>query len=79
MVFDQFTFQMMLLFNMLQLKPVSFDKYQYPSWAIVFGWVIGMVSVVPIPLYIIKTLWCGNGTILQVMHKKTQSIRTTIL
>ncbi|XP_076117670.1 sodium- and chloride-dependent glycine transporter 2-like [Mytilus galloprovincialis] len=65
---------MMLLFNMLQLKPVSFDKYQYPSWAIVFGWLIGMVSVVPIPLYIIKTLWCGNGTILQKFANSLQPV-----
>ncbi|XP_052076409.1 sodium- and chloride-dependent glycine transporter 2-like [Mytilus californianus] len=55
----------MLVFNMTQLQPVSYNTYQYPSYAIVIGWVVGMVSVVPIPLYMIKAVACAEGTIQQ--------------
>ncbi|XP_071125321.1 sodium- and chloride-dependent glycine transporter 2-like isoform X2 [Mytilus edulis] len=53
----------MLVFNMTQLQPVSYNHYQYPSYAIVIGWVIGMVSVAPIPLYMIKAIACAEGSL----------------
>ncbi|CAG2254307.1 GLYT [Mytilus edulis] len=55
----------MLVFNMTQLQPVSYNHYQYPSYAIVIGWVIGMVSVAPIPLYMIKAIACAEGSLQQ--------------
>ncbi|XP_076117759.1 sodium- and chloride-dependent glycine transporter 2-like isoform X2 [Mytilus galloprovincialis] len=55
----------MLVFNMTQLQPVSYNHYQYPSYAIAIGWVIGMVSVAPIPLYMIKAIACAEGSLQQ--------------
>jgi hypothetical protein len=50
-------FQIMLTFNMSQLKPVSYGTYQYPLWAILIGWIIGMTSVVPIPIQAMLYVW----------------------
>lgn len=59
-------FQIMLTFNMSQLKPVSYGAYQYPLWAILIGWIIGMTSVVPIPIQAVIGLCKSNGSLLQV-------------
>lgn len=59
-------FQIMLTFNMSQLKPVSYGTYQYPIWAILIGWIIGMASVVPIPIQAVIGLCKSNGSLLQV-------------
>lgn len=58
---------MMLVFNMTQITPVSYGTYQYPQWAIAVGWIIGMISVIPIPIYMVVDLWDANGTLLQVI------------
>lgn len=58
------------LFSVTQLKPVSYGDYQYPSWAIVLGWMLGLVSLVPIPVCMIIAIYKSNeGTILQRIQK----------
>ncbi|XP_071126480.1 sodium- and chloride-dependent glycine transporter 2-like isoform X1 [Mytilus edulis] len=61
---------MMLVFNMTQITPVSYGTYQYPQWAIAVGWIIGMISVIPIPIYMVVDLWDANGTLLQRLKQR---------
>ena len=56
----------MLIFNMTQIKPVSYGSYQYPAWAITVGWIIGMASVLPIPLYMVMVILKSDGSLMQV-------------
>jgi hypothetical protein len=54
-----------LTFNMSQLKPVSYGTYQYPLWAILIGWIIGMASVVPILIHFLSDfIFHSNNTFL---------------
>ncbi|CAC5408977.1 Sodium- and chloride-dependent neutral and basic amino acid transporter B(0+),Sodium- and chloride-dependent taurine transporter,Sodium-dependent noradrenaline transporter,Sodium-dependent proline transporter,Sodium-and chloride-dependent glycine transporter 1,Creatine transporter,Sodium- and chloride-dependent GABA transporter 3,Sodium- and chloride-dependent betaine transporter,Sodium- and chloride-dependent GABA transporter 2,Sodium-dependent dopamine transporter,Sodium- and chloride-dependent GABA tran len=62
---------MMLVFNMTQITPVSYGTYQYPQWAIAVGWIIGMLSVIPIPIYMVIDLWNANGTVLQRIKQRS--------
>jgi len=39
-----------LMINIVQHTPVTYGSYVYPWWAILFGWVIALVSVAPIPI-----------------------------
>ncbi|CAC5362100.1 SLC6A1 [Mytilus coruscus] len=68
-----FIMNLMIVFNMIQFTPVSYGTYMYPSWAVGAGWIIGFVSVIPIPLYIIKDLWSTEGTILQRIKTRLTS------
>lgn len=68
----------MLVFNMTQLQPVSYNHYQYPSYAIVIGWVIGMVTVAPIPLYMIKAIACAEGSLQQVITYKNKLLEVVV-
>ncbi|XP_076070507.1 sodium- and chloride-dependent glycine transporter 2-like isoform X2 [Mytilus galloprovincialis] len=61
---------MMLVFNMTQITPVSYGTYQYPQWSIAVGWIIGMISVIPIPIYMVVDLWDANGTLLQRLKQR---------
>ncbi|CAG2201373.1 GLYT [Mytilus edulis] len=67
-----FVMQMVLVFNMTQITPVSYGTYQYPQWAIAAGWIIGMISVIPIPIHMVIDLWNANGTILQRLKQRSK-------
>ncbi|CAG2220563.1 GLYT [Mytilus edulis] len=67
---------MMLVFNMTQITPVSYGTYQYPQWAIAVGWIIGMISVIPIPIYMVVDLWDANGTLLQRLKQRLKPALT---
>jgi hypothetical protein len=55
------------LFSIISLKPVQYDGQDYPRWAIVVGWMLGMVSLLPIPLMMIVQIINTDGdTILEV-------------
>lgn len=49
------------LFSVTHLKPVSYGDYQYPQWAIVIGWLVGLASIVPLPLYMIYSIMQTQG------------------
>jgi len=52
-----------------QLKAVTYGDYAYPTWAIVLGWILGLVSLAPLPICMIVAIYnCNEGTLLQVCH-----------
>jgi hypothetical protein len=62
-----YSLQAIWLFSIISLKPVQYDGQDYPKWAIVVGWMLGMVSLLPIPLMMIVQIINTDGdTILEV-------------
>ena len=51
---------------MSQLKPVSYADYHYPEWAIIIGWLVGLASIVPLPLYMIYSIMQTQGNLIHV-------------
>lgn len=50
------------LFSIITLGPVTYGEKAYPSWAVTFGWCLGSVSIIPIPLCAIYQLLKADGT-----------------
>ena len=71
--------KLMLIFNMTQLKPLSYNTYQYPQWAIGIGWIIGIISVLPIPLYMAIVIYNSEGTLVEVIINKFFCVITILL
>jgi hypothetical protein len=62
-----YSLQGIWLFSIISLKPVQYDGQDYPKWAIVVGWMLGMISLLPIPLMMIVQIINTDGdTILEV-------------
>ncbi|CAI9734865.1 sodium- and chloride-dependent glycine transporter 1-like [Octopus vulgaris] len=53
------------LFSVSTLGPVTYGDIQYPPWAIRFGWILGLVSLVPIPLVMIYSIYRAEGTFME--------------
>ncbi|CAC5374384.1 Sodium- and chloride-dependent neutral and basic amino acid transporter B(0+),Sodium- and chloride-dependent taurine transporter,Sodium-dependent noradrenaline transporter,Sodium-dependent proline transporter,Sodium-and chloride-dependent glycine transporter 1,Sodium-dependent neutral amino acid transporter SLC6A17,Sodium- and chloride-dependent GABA transporter ine,Sodium- and chloride-dependent GABA transporter 3,Sodium- and chloride-dependent betaine transporter,Sodium- and chloride-dependent GABA trans len=65
------------LFSIITLGPVTYDGKSYPTWAIVFGWILGIVSLVPIPLMmIIQIINTDGDTIIERVKKLTVPAKT---
>ncbi|XP_076447177.1 sodium-dependent proline transporter-like [Babylonia areolata] len=52
-----------------QLAPVSYGTYQYPRWAIIFGWMLGLCSLLPLPIVMILSIAKEKGTLWQRVRK----------
>ncbi|RWS21281.1 sodium- and chloride-dependent taurine transporter-like protein [Leptotrombidium deliense] len=39
------------LFSLITYTPVKYNRYDYPSWAIVLGWLLALSSMVIVPIY----------------------------
>jgi len=46
-------FQAVLLFNLIQYKPLGYGTYTYPGWANAVGWFLSLI-----PMAIISVLAC---------------------
>ncbi|KAJ8297706.1 hypothetical protein KUTeg_024237 [Tegillarca granosa] len=57
------------LFSVTQLSPVTYGKYEYPSWAIAFGWILGIVSLVPLPVCAIIAIVKEEGPLIERVKK----------
>ncbi|XP_069130315.1 sodium- and chloride-dependent glycine transporter 1-like [Argopecten irradians] len=57
------------LFSVTQLSPVTYGTYQYPQWAIVLGWILGMTSLVPIPVCAIIAILKEKGSLVSRVKK----------
>lgn len=56
-------------FNWYQYEPVTYGSYVYPAWAQIMGWLIGLCSIVSIPLGAVHTLAKSPGqTFLEVIY-----------
>lgn len=47
------------------MVPPAYGDYQYPPWAISFGWMVAMCSVMPMPLVAIYKILRAKGTLYQ--------------
>ena len=56
----------MLIFTLIQFKPINYGGNTYPDWAIIIGWIVTVISLLPIPIGVVYTIWTGDGTIGQV-------------
>lgn len=46
-----------LLFNLIQYKPLGYGKYIYPGWANALGWVLAMVPMAIITVMAIRKIY----------------------
>lgn len=58
-------FQGILLFSLIKYTRVKYEDYVYPLWGEVLGWLITAVSMLLVPVFIVKTvvdIYCrGKG------------------
>jgi len=57
------------LFSVTQLSPVTYGDYEYPNGAIVFGWMLGLASLLPVPLCAIIAILREKGSLVQRIKK----------
>lgn len=57
------------LFSVVTLGPVTYGEKAYPYWAVVFGWCLGVCSVIPIPLIAAIQIYRQEGSIVQRVKK----------
>ncbi|XP_038069015.1 sodium- and chloride-dependent GABA transporter 1-like [Patiria miniata] len=51
------------IFNMVEFKPLTLDDYEYPPWAIAFGILLALSSMLCIPGYMVYLLLVTPGSI----------------
>lgn len=56
-------------FSVSQLAPVSYGSYQYPTWAIIFGWMLGLCSLLPLPIVMVISILKEKGPFWQRVKK----------
>ncbi|KAJ8320882.1 hypothetical protein KUTeg_002469 [Tegillarca granosa] len=63
------------IFSVAQLTPVKYGKTTYPPWAVGIGLVIGILSLIPIPVGMVGTLLGTKGSITHVSRSKGTKIK----
>lgn len=59
--------QFILVFTVIQYRPIAYNTYVYPTWAVSIGFLMALSSVLCIPLYAVYKLCRADGnTLLQV-------------
>lgn len=59
--------QFILVFTVIQYRPISYNDYVYPTWAISIGFLMALSSVICIPIYAIYKVCRSEGdTLLEV-------------
>ena len=51
---------------MFQVTEATYGDYSYPRWAIAYGWCVGIVSLVPIPVVAVMEVRKQKGSFLEV-------------
>lgn len=49
------------IFSLVQYQPFSVAGYEYPTWAIVIGWLIAVLSIACIPIGIVHSIATAEG------------------
>jgi hypothetical protein len=49
-----------------QLSPVTYGVYKYPDGAIVVGWMLGLVSLLPVPVCALIAILREQGSLINV-------------
>ncbi|XP_042898063.1 sodium- and chloride-dependent glycine transporter 1 isoform X2 [Parasteatoda tepidariorum] len=55
----------LLLFIVINHKPVTYGTYEYPGWSIALGWMIALCSILPIPVIAVVQVLKAKGTFKQ--------------
>ena len=61
-----------MIYILTSMYPPYYGSYEYPSWAIVVGWVCAWVTVAPVFIGIVCALLKQSGSITEV--KKVQKL-----
>uniref|UniRef100_A0A8D2IIW5 Transporter n=1 Tax=Urocitellus parryii TaxID=9999 RepID=A0A8D2IIW5_UROPR len=65
-----------LIFTVIQYRPITYNHYQYPGWAVAIGFLMALSSVICIPLYALFQLCRTDGdTLLQRLKNATKPSR----
>uniref|UniRef100_A0A8C3FAW8 Sodium- and chloride-dependent glycine transporter 1 n=1 Tax=Chrysemys picta bellii TaxID=8478 RepID=A0A8C3FAW8_CHRPI len=65
--------QFILVFTVIQYRPIAYNTYVYPPWAISIGFLMALSSVLCIPLYAVYKLCRAEGdTLLQRLKNATK-------
>ncbi|XP_055957219.1 sodium- and chloride-dependent GABA transporter 1-like isoform X1 [Patella vulgata] len=54
-----------LVFTLVQYQPPTYGDYVYPPYASAIGWIIALISAVPIPIWMIREFITRKGPLLQ--------------
>jgi len=61
-----FAFQFIWLFSIITLGPVTYGEKSYPDWAVQFGWALGSISIIPIPVFMVYQMLMEEGSFMEV-------------
>jgi len=56
-----------LIYTIVQYKEPTYGGYEYPRWAIAFGWILALSSLVPVPVFAIKNFVQARGSFVERM------------
>ncbi|NXV78099.1 SC6A9 protein, partial [Atlantisia rogersi] len=63
-----------LVFTVIQYRPISYNDYVYPTWAISIGFLMALSSVICIPIYAIYKVCRSEGdTLLERLKNATKA------
>ncbi|CAB1326217.1 unnamed protein product [Coregonus sp. 'balchen'] len=51
-----------LIFTVIQYKPITYNDYVYPGWSLAIGFLMAMSSVICIPIYALYKIGKSEGT-----------------
>lgn len=61
------------IFSVATLGPVTYgDEYQYPEWSIAVGWMMGIISVLPIPIVAVIQIMSTPGSLMARLRHLTK-------
>lgn len=70
--------QFILIFTVIQYKPIMYNDYVYPGWSLVIGFAMALSSVICIPVYALFKIAVSEGsTFTEVrcaLHKESNNI-----
>ncbi|KAK6190230.1 hypothetical protein SNE40_002149 [Patella caerulea] len=66
-----------MIFSLIQYKPLSVAGYIYPDWAVGLGWFIALISVVCIPAGMVHAVYQAKGS--NIWKKFCTSLKSTIV
>jgi len=49
------------MFSLVQYQPFSMAGYEYPTWALVLGWLLAAMSIVCIPVGMVHAVYTSKG------------------
>ncbi|XP_042631733.1 sodium- and chloride-dependent glycine transporter 1-like isoform X1 [Cyprinus carpio] len=57
-----FIITFILIFTVIQYKPITYNDYVYPSWSLIIGFAMALSSVICIPIYALFKIAVSEGS-----------------